>query len=189
MLERQQTTKQRGYIFGTSPTYNRHQINILFMLKFKSGNPPSVTNSPSSSPNVNHRPRRVADRFNLTNNCLQSGPAKNSGTTSFPSLPSAASFPVSISGITITTHGPGMERHSAFATSESGYNKANVVLQNISIPLAWPVEEYFGNKKEWREFTVQLVLRSEDGHKVYSKVVENVNRTQTDVLFDGSFVL
>ncbi|KAI1728918.1 cell division protein anillin domain-containing protein [Ditylenchus destructor] len=73
------------------------------------------------------------------------------------------------------------------SSSQTGYSKANVVLKNVSIPLAWPAEEYFGNTKEWREFTVQLVVRTSEGKETFSKPRESINRTYTDVDFNDVF--
>ena len=46
-----------------------------------------------------------------------------------------------------TTMKQTLKRKSSFVTSQLGYSKATVVLSNISLPLAWPVNEYLGNKK------------------------------------------
>uniref|UniRef100_A0A915DER4 Anillin homology domain-containing protein n=1 Tax=Ditylenchus dipsaci TaxID=166011 RepID=A0A915DER4_9BILA len=78
-------------------------------------------------------------------------------------------------------------RRCSFVSSQSGYSKANVLLKHVSIPLAWPAEEYFGNKKEWREFTVQLILRTSEGKEIFSQPKEAVNRTYTDVDFQDVF--
>jgi hypothetical protein len=95
-----------------------------------------------------------------------------------------------------------LEKSLLFRTSECGYSKATVVIKNLSLPLAWPSDEYFNTKKgklnkiafkklfsERRVFTVQLVLKAPDGQEIFSRPVENVDRSCIDVVFDDLFYM
>lgn len=81
-----------------------------------------------------------------------------------------------------------MNRKCSFISSQLGHSKATIILRNLSLPLAWPFLNS-GERKEWREFTVQLVLRSnKSSSKQFSEPKEGVNRTITDVEFMEEFV-
>lgn len=95
-----------------------------------------------------------------------------------------------------------------FKFIENSYNNANVIIENVTIPLAWPANEYFGNKRgniffsflykikqkkinylENREFTLKLLFKTENGSKVFSQVKERINRSFTEVEFNEQFIL
>ncbi|KAI3413391.1 hypothetical protein GPALN_010887 [Globodera pallida] len=80
------------------------------------------------------------------------------------------------------------DRRCSFVSSQLGQSRAVVVIRKISVPLAWPVEEYFSARKDWREFILQLVLRTADGKEFVSKPMEKINRTYTDVNFPDEFI-
>lgn len=42
--------------------------------------------------------------------------------------------------------------------SDCGYSKANILFKNVCIPLAWPADEYFGNKKGIFRKTLKICL-------------------------------
>ncbi|KAH7727778.1 Protein C07B5.4 a [Aphelenchoides avenae] len=94
------------------------------------------------------------------------------------------------------------DRKSSFVHAQKGHSNAAVVFRNVSIPLAWPAEEYFGYRKgsshcsecvvmvgpsEFRSFTVQILWRTSDGRELFSRPFENVDRTFTDVNFAEEF--
>ncbi|CAK5091878.1 unnamed protein product [Meloidogyne enterolobii] len=84
-----------------------------------------------------------------------------------------------------------VNRKCSFFSSQLGHSKATIILNNISLPLAWPSEEIinFGERKDWREFTVQLVLKSKRNNaSQFSKPKEYINRTFTDVEFPEEFI-
>ncbi|KAL3098890.1 hypothetical protein niasHT_024645 [Heterodera trifolii] len=80
------------------------------------------------------------------------------------------------------------DRRSSFVSSQLGHSRAVVVIRKISVPLAWPVEEYFSARRDWREFTLQLVFRTSNGKEYFSKPIEKINPTFTDVNFPDEFV-
>ncbi|KAI6203212.1 hypothetical protein M3Y94_00530600 [Aphelenchoides besseyi] len=90
---------------------------------------------------------------------------------------------------TVSSMRPVINRKTSFVTSECGYSKATVVLKNVTVPLAWPSNEYFGQAREHRTFVVQLIIRTEDGKEVFSKPVENVDRSCIDCVFDDIFYI
>nr|CAD2139829.1 unnamed protein product [Meloidogyne enterolobii] len=84
-----------------------------------------------------------------------------------------------------------VNRKCSFFSSQLGHSKATIILSNLSLPLAWPSEEIinFGERKDWREFTVQLALKSKRTNaSQFSKPKEYINRTFTDVEFPEEFI-
>uniref|UniRef100_A0A1I7WXQ0 Anillin domain-containing protein n=1 Tax=Heterorhabditis bacteriophora TaxID=37862 RepID=A0A1I7WXQ0_HETBA len=83
------------------------------------------------------------------------------------------------------------ELMSAFAkTKESDYlsSRANVGISQISIPLAWNSDQHFKCKGESRTYSMFMVLQTKS-KVVDSRLVTNIDRTMTDVVFPESFVL
>lgn len=81
-----------------------------------------------------------------------------------------------------------LNRKCSFIASQLGHSKATIIIRNLSLPLAWPADEYFGEKRELREFTVQLELRSTRNSISQFSNLKRINRAFTDVEFQENFI-
>uniref|UniRef100_A0A7E4VV91 Anillin domain-containing protein n=1 Tax=Panagrellus redivivus TaxID=6233 RepID=A0A7E4VV91_PANRE len=68
-----------------------------------------------------------------------------------------------------------------------GPSKATIIIKNITVPLAWPAGEFFDNKGEWREFNVCLSFKAAGGPLQRSVILQRINRTVSDIVFDEIF--
>ncbi|WKY15885.1 hypothetical protein Q1695_000958 [Nippostrongylus brasiliensis] len=66
-------------------------------------------------------------------------------------------------------------------------SRANVGVSQISIPLAWNSDQHFKSKGETRVYSMFVVLQSKT-RVVDSRMVTNIDRTMTDVVFPEAFI-
>ncbi|KAK5972394.1 Anillin domain-containing protein [Trichostrongylus colubriformis] len=66
-------------------------------------------------------------------------------------------------------------------------SRANIGVSQISVPLAWNSDQHFKSKGETRVYSMFVVLQTKS-RVVDSRMVTNVDRTMTDVVFPESFI-
>ncbi|EYC35914.1 hypothetical protein Y032_0959g3215 [Ancylostoma ceylanicum] len=66
-------------------------------------------------------------------------------------------------------------------------SRANVGVSQISVPLAWNSDQHFKSKGETRVYSMFVVLQTKS-RVIDSRMVTNVDRTMTDVVFPESFI-
>ncbi|RCN50981.1 hypothetical protein ANCCAN_02768 [Ancylostoma caninum] len=66
-------------------------------------------------------------------------------------------------------------------------SRANVGVSQISVPLAWNSDQHFKSKGEARVYSMFVVLQTKS-RVIDSRLVTNVDRTMTDVVFPESFI-
>ncbi|CAD5209794.1 unnamed protein product [Bursaphelenchus xylophilus] len=84
---------------------------------------------------------------------------------------------------------PVITRKTSFLNSECGFSKGTVIFKHLSLPLVWPSSEYYDTRREPRTFTVQLLFKTSDGRELYSKPLEEVERSQIDIFFEQIFYI
>ncbi|KAK6766230.1 hypothetical protein RB195_025867 [Necator americanus] len=80
-----------------------------------------------------------------------------------------------------------MQHVSCFNIYGPQPSRANVGVSQISVPLAWNSDQHFKSKGETRVYSMFLVLQTKS-RVVDSRMVTNVDRTMTDVVFPESFI-